>query len=298
MKFKILFIFLLLNACKRPPTGEELMSQFLEEKNFVADNTINNELDSMITGINCLGRISTANYFVLSRQYNSKDTNQVLIIPFRRKGGTGTSSGFSDISNRCVFICPSQIKEFVVANSLSDTSDITGYLSLILLHELGHYIYRIPGNFDEGTIKTNSSQLGEQDMGLSPEVMTYNKKKELQVDSLAIDMVKKGTKIMKDDCFDISFKTEMAINGAEFMLFGKRLLGEFGTQTPGLIRDHNWTHPNIELRMAFMNYYLNPDEQKREQIDNYLYNREIAPINRQLLDPRIYQGNEKVLESN
>ncbi len=54
--------------------------------------------------------------------------------------------------------------------------------------------------------------------------------------------------------------------------------GEFGTQTPGLIRDHNWTHPNIELRMVFMNYYLNPDKQKREQKDNYLYNRELQHL--------------------
>jgi hypothetical protein len=296
MNCKLSFIFLLLFfGCKQLPTGDELSSEYLDEKNFIADNTINNQLDSIIAGINCLARISSTKHFVLTKQYNSKDTNQILIISFRKKSGTGNSSGFSDIDNRCVFICPAQIKDFVQANSLSDTIDITGYLSLILLHELGHYIYRLPGNFDEGSsAETKISQLGEQDLGLSPEVMTYNKKKELQVDSIAIDMIKKGASITTDNCFDIAFKTEMAISGAEFTLFGKRLIGEFGTQTPGLIRDHNWTHPNIELRLAFMNYYLNPTEQKREQIDDYLYNREVAPINRQLTDPRIYQGDEKI----
>ena len=74
-------------------------------------------------------------------------------------------------------------------NSLGDSTDIKGYLSLILLHEMGHFIYKLPGNFDADAVFTKLSLLGEQDLGLSSEVMTYNKKKELQVDSLAVDMI-------------------------------------------------------------------------------------------------------------
>lgn len=44
-----------------------------------------------------------------------------------------------------------------------------------------------------------------------------------------------------------------------------------------------------------MNYFLNPTEQLRKIIDDYLYNREIAPIERQQTDPRIFQGQEKIL---
>ena len=79
------------------------------------------------------------------------------------------------------------------------------------------------------------------------------------------------------------------------MLFGKRTLSSFGTPGPAMIKDQAWSHPNIELRLAFMNYYLNPTEEKQAQIAEYIYEREIAPIERQSTDPRIYQGNEKVL---
>lgn len=296
MSCKWLLIIGLFCGCRQKITGSEIAAQYLEQKNLVPDNTIKVVLDSILPGVNCLIKQYSSRYFVVEEKYNSEDTNQVLLILFRKKMGTGVSSGFSDISKRCVFICPLQIKEFVEKNSLSDTADIEGYLSLILLHEFGHFMYKVPGNYDEGISIEKTGSLGEQDLGLSPEVMTTNKKKELQVDSLAIEMVRKGSKIIKGNCFDISFKVEMAVNGAEFMLFGERLLEDYGSQTPDFIKDHNWTHPNIELRLAFMNYYLNPTEEKRAQIDSYLYNREIAPVNRQLTDPRIYQGNEKILE--
>ncbi|MEP6554605.1 MAG: hypothetical protein ABJB11_13745 [Ferruginibacter sp.] len=50
-----------------------------------------------------------------------------------------------------------------------------------------------------------------------------------------------------------------------------------------------------EVRLAFMNYYLYSNAEKRQQIDDYLYEREVAPINRQMNDPRIYKGEGKKL---
>ncbi|MEO6230430.1 MAG: hypothetical protein ABIP10_09900 [Ferruginibacter sp.] len=44
-----------------------------------------------------------------------------------------------------------------------------------------------------------------------------------------------------------------------------------------------------------MNYYLYSNAEKRQQIDDYLYEREVAPINRQMNDPRIYKGEGKKL---
>jgi hypothetical protein len=119
---------------------------------------------------------------------------------------------------------------------------------------------------------------------------------ELKVDSIAVQLVKKGVKITDGNCFSVCMSIQLAISGAEFILFGKRLLENFGSGTPKLIRDKNWTHPNIELRLAFMNYYLNPTPEKQSQIDDYLYQREVEPIHKQETDPRIYQGQEKVIQ--
>ncbi len=105
-------------------------------------------------------------------------------------------------------------------------------------------------------------------------------------------------KIPQTDCFSSCINIELAIGGAEFMMFGKRTLDDFGTPTPNFIKDKSRSHPNLELRLGFMNYYLHPTDQKREQIDNYIYEREVAPVNRQLTDPRIFQGEKKILPDN
>lgn len=296
MKYSlILWAVLFTIACSLKEDGKELSASHLEARNLVADHTIDETLDSLLPGVNCILRNFGSKYFATAKSYNSNDSNQILLIPFRRKSNNGTSSGFSDIEKRISFICPTQIKAFVSKNSLSDSSKIDGYLGIILLHEAGHFLYRLSGHFDEeSNPPENVSKLGQQDMGTEPVVMTIYKRQELKVDSTAIEMVKKALKVTKGDCFGTSFNIELAINGAEFMLFGKRLFDQFGLENK-TIKDQALTHPNLELRLAFMNYYLNPTSEKRQQIDQYIYDREIAPINRQLTDPRIFQGDEKVL---
>jgi hypothetical protein len=291
-------ITLILIGCKSKVSNKDIASNYLIEKGYVADHTIDNELTEVINGINILTKQYLNKTFVTEANYNPTDTNQILVTPFRKKIGVGTVSAFSSIENRLVFICPLQIKDFVSANSLSDTADIKGYLGIILLHELGHFSMGISGSFDENSAENTvqNSQLGEQDMGTEPELMTIQKRLELKVDSLAVELVKKGVKITDANCFNACMNIQLTISGAEFMLFGKRLLENFGSTTPKLIRDKNWTHPNLELRLAFMNYYLNPTLEKQSQIDNYLYQREVEPIRRQETDPRIYQGERKVIQ--
>lgn len=298
MKCKYLFwMLLIISACNFKKDGKELEATYLEAKNFNADHTIDNDLDSLLPGVNCIIKTINLKYFVTAQQYNEADTNQLLLVPFRKKNLLGVPSGFSEIENRVVYICPSQIKDFVASNSLSDTAKISGYLGLILLHEAGHFMLNAPGNFDEGVLgaQSSSSKLGELEMGTTPQVMTTYKKLELKVDSLAVEMVKKGNTSKGKDCFSTCTDIQLAIGGAEFMVFGKRMIGNFGSSQINMLKDQALTHPNLELRLAFMNYYLSPNKQKREQIDNYLYEREIAPVNRQLTDPRIFQGNEKIL---
>ncbi len=67
------------------------------------------------------------------------------------------------------------------------------------------------------------------------------------------------------------------------MLFGERTLDQFDLRDK-TIKDAALTHPNVELRLAFMNYYLHPTPEKRQQIDEiYLQPRNKShqpPINR------------------
>jgi len=292
-----LAIIFILFGCTNQVSNKEIASNYFIEKGYVADHTIDVELIKVINSINVLAMQNLNKVFVTETNCNPKDINQILIAPFRRKNAVGTVSAFSSIENRLVFICPLQIKEFVKANSLSDTADISGYLGIILLHELGHFYLGISGSFDNNSviITDQKNLLGEQDMGTEPEILTTQKRQELKVDSLAVEWIKKVT-ITNGDCFSTCLNIQLAINGAEFMLFGKRLLENFGSKTPKLLRDKNWTHPNLELRLAFMNYYLNPTPEKRSQIDNYLYEREVEPIHRQETDPRIYHGQGKIIQ--
>jgi len=294
----MLFLWLLsLTGCSNSKNGKEQTQFQLKQRNYVADHTIDDELDALVPGLNCIAaKGESKRYFVLEKDYVQSDTNQILIVTFRLTVGKVTPSGFSDLANRIVFICPPQISSFVQVNSLSSTSDLSGYLGIVLLHELGHFITGISGNFDEANNEpSKKSRLGEQDMNTTPQYLTYAKKRELQVDSLAVQMLKKSLVNPTTACLLSATGIQLAINGAEFMQFGNRILGNFGTLTPSMIKDQAWSHPNIELRLAFMNFHIHPTLEKKQQIDEYLYEREIAPVIRQSTDPRIFQGDQKNL---
>lgn len=297
MRFNKLFIFIflvLIVSCKNEPTTLEIGKSYLEEQNFVEDHTIDSLLSNLLPDINCIASTKGSKYFVLEESFNVKDTNQIVILPFRSKSRANKleKSGFSKIEDRLVYINPLYIKDFVSNNSLNKDSDIDGYLGIVLLHELSHFLTGVSGSFDENNNpKDNRSGLGQIDMHTEPIVMTKQKKLELKVDSLAVTMIKAGLTETKGDCFSTCFSIQLAISGAEFMTFGKRTIENFGTQTPNMIKDNSLSHPNIELRLAFMNYYLNPAPEKLAQIQDYIYEREVAPVRRQETDPRIYQGN-------
>jgi hypothetical protein len=291
-----IFFLAVFVSCSPRPTNKEISTNYLIENGFIPDHTIDKKLNDVIKGINLLARNKLNKEFVLDQDYNPSDSNQILVVPFRRKMEIGTVSAFSSIKDRLVFISPLQIKKFVESNSLNDNADISGYLGIILLHELSHFSLRISGSYDEtsGEPEEQESKIGGQNMGTEPILMTSKKRLELKVDSLAVELVKSGIKVTDGDCFHTCLNIELAINGAEFMLFGKRLIENFGTTTPKMIRDNSWTHPNLELRLAFMNFYLNPTLEKQRQIDDYLYEREVEPVHRQEINPLIFHGERKI----
>lgn len=282
-------LVLLCVCCKEEKQrGEERARSYLALKTYVADHTVSDTIKLLLPQLNQIAKQFTHLYFVDEDGYDAADSNQILLIPFRKKNEIGVSSGYSDIGHRIVFICPPQINEFVRSNSFSDTFSISGYLGIILLHEIGHFITKIPGSFDECDDSTfDTSQKYNKD----PIYMTSIKKKELKVDSVAIEMVKTGLKSSDAFCFNSCMDMQLAIVNAEFMLKTKRNLENFGhfqDYNPYLLKDKTWTHPNLELRIAFMSYYLNPSEEKLSQLNEYLFQREIAPLIKYPLVPDIY----------
>jgi hypothetical protein len=140
----------------------------------------------------------------------------------------------------------------------------------------------------------DSRELGEQVMDTDPEYLTSVKRMEMKVDSMAIQMMK-GSILSKDvDCYLCASSVQLLLPGMSYKLFGTRILAQFG-QRLKILRDPSASHPNMELRIAFMNYYLTPTDQGRQMIDEFLYDREVAPVHLQELDPRIFQGGEKVM---
>jgi hypothetical protein len=97
------------------------------------------------------------------------------------------------------------------------------------------------------------------------------------------------------NCLNTAFDIQLLVPGMQFQLAGRRIIDNFGSNTINFLHDPTSDHPNLELRITFMNYFLFPSDSLRLMIDNYLYNRTVAPVHRQELDPRIFQGKEKKL---
>lgn len=287
---------LLLAACTDPPPqvdGKEFENSVLVSNNLSKDYAFKNMLLSVIENVNCATLILINKKIVLADRFSSTDTSQILIIPFAPNGRTFKSSAYSDIKSHYILINPSYIKEFAIRNTLNDTTSFKPLLELMILHELGHFILKKAGFFDAIT-ESAGSTLGEQKSSSQPEYITTEKRTEMEADSLAIVMVRKNA-VANSKCFDIGFNVELLIPGMQFQMSGRRMIENFGADNIGFLHDPSNSHPNMELRITFMNYFLNPNDSLKQMIDDYLYNRTVRPVQNQLVDPLIYQGLKKIL---
>ena len=229
------------------------------------------------------------------------DTTTILVIPFGAKLRDMKSSAYSDIKNRFILLGPALVNRFVKRTALNDSSSTPAIIMLLLLHELGHFAVGKEGAFDrlesseeDEWTDEKKSELGEQKMDTEPEYLTSHKRIELACDSSAMAMIKPHLLNVKEmDCYNTAFNVQLVLPGMGFKLFGTRMIGQFGSTAINLLRDPSNTHPNMELRIAFMNYFLSGREDQRKMIDDYLYDREVAPVHRQEMDPRIFQGERK-----
>lgn len=294
-RISILWFALAVLGCKRPyiVDGPEIQQQVLAANDLSRDSGSDQMLHGILDQINCADSAVLKKRLVLAGQYSSGDTTQILIIPFSANGSHLKSDVFSNIAGRFILVNPGYIREFTAKNTLNDTLSYRPVIELMLLHEVGHFLLGKEGAFDQ--IVSNKSRLGQQVSNSQPEYMTSLKKIELGADSLAIDMVKRSLKPSNNKCLDIGFDVERVVPGMQFQLSGRRMIDNFGSKDIGFLHDPSTDHPNLELRVTFMNYFLYPSDSLKQIIDNYIYNRTVAPVHRQEFDPQIFQGQEKQL---
>lgn len=258
------------------------------------DTSLDSLLGRTLEGINCIAGAYLGKKLVFADAFDPKDTTHILLIPYSPLGDELKSAAYSNVEGRYILLQPRQVKSFTRINALNPDTGLEGTLSLVLLHELGHFKLNKEGAFDRPA--PYNTALGEMRMNTRPEYLTALKRVELSADSVAVALVKQAARARDRSlaaCFSAATDVQLALPGMEFQVFGTRLIGDFGG--PSILRDPNSTHPNLELRLAFMNYFLNPTLEKKQMIDHYLYDREVAPVHRQEFDPRIFQGIEKRL---
>jgi hypothetical protein len=293
---EILVILVLFTGCRRnyAVDGNDIQRQVLATNDLSDDTNSNQELRQILAQINCMISTIYKKRLVLADEYSSGDTTQILVIPFDSNRKQLRSDAFSDIANRLIVVNPSYIKEFTIKNTLGDSSSYRPVIELMLLHEIGHFRLGKEGAFDR--IADSSAGIGQQLSNSQPEYITTIKKIEMSADSLAIDMVKRTLKPTNKLCLEIAFDVERVVPGMQFQLSGRRIIDGFGRTDVNYLHDPSTDHPNLELRVTFMNYFLYPSDSLRNMINDYLYNRTVVPIHRQEFDPEINQDQEKILK--
>jgi hypothetical protein len=291
---------LLLCSChrgnNRKPDGLAVETQLLSDYHLSKDYSDVTLLEEVINDINCADSVVLGKKIKLAASFHSWDTTQILLIPFISNGALFKSSAYSDVHNRFILINPSYIRAFTLKNTLNDSISHAPILKLMLLHEVGHFILHRSGSFDE---IESTTQTGEQVHDPSqPEFLTTIKKIELSADSLAIDLIKRKLNGRDYNCLAVAFDIQRIVPGMQFQMAGMRMIENFGSNTIHYLYDPSKDHPNLELRITFMNYFLYPSDSLRQMIDGYLYNRTVAPVHRQEFDPRIFQIQEKKLPGN
>lgn len=295
--YSVLLVFAL-SSCHQK-SGKEFESETLssfenEQQLILIKNTLyDKEIETCLEQINCLSSTHIHKRLVLAKNFNPENDSLILVIPFSYAGNDFNSPGYSNISSRFILIQPSEIKKFATANTFGGTKSFESTVNLVLLHELGHFAIQKSGGFEMNTEKV--IKYGQ--LITEPQYITTMKKIELQVDSLAMRWVSQdGIYNSYSKCSSVCTDIQLLIPTMEFQLSSKRMIDKFGNPNIDFLSDNSFTHPNLELRVTFMDYYLNTTLEKRKRIDNYLYKRTVEPIHNQEFDPRIFQGLEKELK--
>jgi hypothetical protein len=269
--FNIVLILLwicLFSSCKKSISAIEYEKEILKVYG-TKSTEFDTVLNELLPQLNALMKNSHKRLMIVDK-FNPDSSNHILLIPLIPFSNTISAS--SDLNNRFILINPEYVNS-IAYETMLDPDAIKDILSIILLHEVCHFYLNKPGKFDDiiDTQKTDSSKASNNTLfDLTPLKML-----ELSVDSLAICIINKNL-ISKDTvCAHIARSLRRTLPILEGSILVDRILNVIGTPEENLLKDLSKTHPNFELRVAFMNYYLNPNPHKKVMLENYLKNREV-----------------------
>lgn len=299
----ILYLMLFCCGCNNNKQGEGIENTILDERNMVRDPSMDSLISDGLPALNCLAKASIGKTLSLSGNFDPNDTTQILITPYLTLGEQYKSVAYTDLANRQILLQPNELRSFARAHIMNADSSFQNVMFMVILHELGHFKLRRSGQFD-APVKPDS-KIGQMKLDTEPEYLTSIKRVELMADSIAVTMCNSAMTGKEPECFMAASGVLVMLPGLGFNLFSKQTLEDWGQGSldingnyqpkKPLLRDPNGTHPNLELRVAFMTYFLNPNDENKLIVDQLLYNREVAPVERQQFAPYIYQGMEKKL---
>ena len=206
----------------------------------------------------------------LSGDFDYHRKEEILLIPLTPYSKNISAS--SNIDYRFILLNPDYINT-IMYEVMLDTDVFKDIVLLLIIHELCHFELGKSGQFDEiitKSINDNRSLNGDN-------YSNFNESKllELKVDSLAVSYIQKASLSNNKNVFSISNSLKKQLKILEASVAIDRITNFYGTPNSNVLNDLSKTHPNFELRLAFMNYYMNPSESKKRMLDKFIEEREI-----------------------
>ena len=141
--------------------------------------------------------------------------------------------------------------------------DQTEALTVILLHEAGHFRFGDAGEY--GTpVPVNADTL--------PVQVGEDKNKELRADRFAGDQIR-GAVASTGERQRIALSLLLSLTNVGWDLFRHRLIDNFAATTlnlPSAFGDLNYSHPNLELRFLIINYTATRHATSLQLLQNFL----------------------------
>ena len=151
-------------------------------------------------------------------------------------------------------------------------------LALMLLHECGHLAAGDAGSY------TPPVALSVDDLTATVNV---SKSRELGADAFAVDAIRAAAVPGRPmERFMAATRLELALTKISWNLATRRLLDEFAANAlreRRLFLDRGYSHPNFELRFLVMNYRLQPTEEGRSLLADFIEGRRMQPAGGSLL---------------
>jgi len=170
-------------------------------------------------------------------------------------------------SERIIFN-PEKIEAFSTTylkeSSQSMKVDPINALSIILLHEVSHILLGHSVDSDNGYHENSQLEYDRYNL----ESNEY-KRREYQADSLAANIISKSIENGSLDASEIS----LAVSFLSWNIQGDRIINNWGAQK-SVFWDKSKTHPNFELRILYMNYFITHIEDAKYLIDEFIKSRQ------------------------